>query len=271
MNSIYRNIIKNSLLLFIIVASYSCRSYKNIPYFRDAPDSVASAMVSLPQFTEPTIQYDDILSVSINTLDLQSSAAMNMAPNIGTVSSSIGSASSLTLPSNASYRVDKTGYIEIPLLGKFNVIGLTTQVLKNNIQNKLTEYYKMPSVDVKYLNFKVTVLGEVLKPGTYVIPNEKITILDALGLAGDLTIFGRRENVLLIRDNKNSESKQLVRMNLSSKNIFTSPYFYLKQNDVLYIEPMDAKIADLDAVQNRYITIFSSVLSVLIILATRLN
>jgi polysaccharide export outer membrane protein len=227
--------------------------------------------VKLPAFVEPTIQYDDILSVSINTLDLQSSTAMNMAPNIGAAASAIGSASSLSIPANSSYRVDKSGFIEIPLLGKFNVIGLTTQSLKNNIQNKLSEFYKMPSVDVKYLNFKVTVLGEVLKPGTYVIANEKITVLDALGLAGDLTIFGRRENVLLIRDNKEGESKQLVRINLNSKDLFTSPFFYLKQNDVLYIEPMDAKIANLDAVQNRYITIFSSVLSVLIILATRLR
>jgi len=271
MNFTFRNIIKSSLLLLSAAVLFSCRTYKNIPYFKDSPDSITSAAVNLPVFSEPTIQYDDILSVSINTLDLQSSTAMNMAPNIGSAASAIGSAAALTLPSNTSYRVDKTGFIEIPLLGKFNVIGLTTQALKNNIQTKLAEYYKMPSVDVKYLNFKVTVLGEVLKPGSYVIPNEKITILDALGLAGDLTIFGRRENVLLIRDNKNSESKQLVRINLNSKNLFTSPFFYLKQNDVLYIEPMDAKIANLDAVQNRYITIFSSVLSVLIILATRLR
>lgn len=256
----------------------SCVSYKNIPYFRDVPDSL-STNTTIQTFSEPLIQYDDILSISINTLDLQNNSALNMSTPVnastgGSVSSALGSSTSglsslLLIPASSTYRVDKSGEIEIALIGKFSVGSLTTSQVKDLIQKKLSQYYKMPTVDVRFVNFRITVLGEVLKPGTFAIANEKVTILDALGLSGDLTIFGRRDNIMLIRDS--AEKKQMVRLNLNSKNLIASPYYYLKQNDVLYVEPTKAKIANLDAVQNRYIAVASSVLSILIILATRLR
>ena len=275
----------------------SCVSYKKIPYFKDVYDSTASIQ-KIQSFVEPTIQFDDILSVSVNTLDLQSNSAINMPTSmssggggtggLGSSSNSAGGGliggstsalssllggsvggGSLALPATSSYRVNKKGEIDMPLLGKLYVDGLTTSQLKDTIQRKMAEYYRMPTVDVRFANFKITVLGEVMRPGTFTVPNEKLTILDALGLSGDLTIFGKRDNVLLIRDS--AENKQMVRLNLNSKKLVSSPYFYMKQNDVLYVEPSDAKIANLDAVQNRYITIASAVLSILIIVATRVN
>jgi polysaccharide export outer membrane protein len=133
----------------------------------------------------------------------------------------------------------------------------------------MLKYVKNPIVNVKFNNFKVTVLGEVLKPATYIMPTEKVTVLDALGQAGDLTIYGRRENILVIRDSL--DKKNMVHLNLNSKDIMSSPYFYLQPNDVIYVEPNKSKAASTDAVRNRNITIIASVLSLLIVVATRVN
>jgi len=280
LNVSYIKTSKTKLVLLLIIpfciSLFSCTSYKKIPYFQDVSDTVSTNQ-KIQAFIEPIIQYDDILSISINTLDLQSNNAVNMPTAIsssgiigaGSNTSSGTLSSNLAIPSSSSYRVTKTGEIDLPLLGKIFVSGLTTNQVKDTIQKKMTNYYKTPTVDVRFANFKVTVLGEVTKPGTFTIPNEKFTLFDALGLSGDLTIFGRRENVLLIRDS--ADNKQLVRLNLNSKQIISSPYFYLKQNDVVYVEPTNAKIANLDAVQNRYITIASAIISVLIIVISRIK
>ncbi len=272
--------LKNSICLFIVTLclfNTSCVTYKNIPYFKDVSDS-ANILVSTNKFVEPLVQYDDILSISISTLDIQSNVALNM-PSASMSSSSgasalmggsgASSAASLPLSSSATYRVNSKGEIDLPLIGKLHVGGLTTKSVKDTIQIKLSEFYKIPTVDVRFANFRITVLGEVQRPGTYSIPNEKITIFDALGLSGDLTIFGKRENILIIRDS--GDKKNMVRLDLKTKSIVSSSYFYLKQNDVIYVEPTQAKIAILDSVQNKYIAIASAVLSVLIILATRLK
>ncbi len=238
----------------------------------DVPDS-SSGIAKMPEFSEPTIQYDDILSISINTLDGTGTSVLGMASQSNsqpsTNAASLGNNTSLTIPSSSTYHVDRNGTIEIPLVGKFSVLGTTTMQIKNQIQTKLSEFYKNPVVDVRFANFRITVLGEVAKPSTYFVQNEKISLFDALGLAGDLTIFGKRENVLLIRDSIGI--KQMVRLNLNSKKIIESPYFFLKQNDIIYVEPLKAKIANLDAVQNRYFAISSAILSLLIIIATRVR
>ena len=270
---------KLAIAFFLLVFIFSsCVSYKKIPYFKDVPDST-SLSVQLPNFNEPVIQYDDILSIAVNTLDLQSSTGINMStPTISGAGASSavsglqalsGGGSSLAIPSNSTYRVNRRGDIDVPLIGKISVLGLTTTELKDTIQKKMTEYYKMPTVDVRFANFKVTVLGEVMRPGTYTIPNEKLTLLEAIGLSGDMTIFGKRDNVLLMRDSL--DKKKMVRLNLNSKQFISSPYYYIRQNDIIYVEPTEAKIANLDAVQTKYIGIASAVLSIIIILATRLK
>jgi len=276
---------KSKLFIFVSIICWnltSCTSYKNIPYFRDISDT-SNINVSISSFTEPIIQYDDILSISINTLDGGSSilsmpsiggsgagtSGMSGIASMASMASMGGITSPLSLPASSNYRVDKSGKIEIPLIGSFSVNGITTSKLKDLIKIKVTEFYKNPTVDVRFANFKVTVLGEVMRPSTYIFANEKVSILDALGLAGDLTIFGKRENLLLIRDS--ASVRQLVRINLNSKDILSSPYYYLKQNDILYAEPTKAKIAALDATQTRNYSIISAVLSVIIIIATRVK
>jgi polysaccharide export outer membrane protein len=149
------------------------------------------------------------------------------------------------------------------------VQGKTTDSVREEIKNKAAAYYKDPVVNVRFANFRVTVLGEVNKPSTYDMPNEKVTLLDALGAAGDLTIYGKRENVLLIR-NKDGK-KEFVRFNLNQSNLFTSPYFYLHQGDVVYVEPNKAKVASTDLTQVKRISIMASVLSLLIVAVSRVN
>jgi polysaccharide export outer membrane protein len=166
------------------------------------------------------------------------------------------------------YLVDNNGLIEIPIIGKIKATGLTIYSLKDTIVKVASKYYKNPVVVVRFANFKVDIAGEVLKPGQYVMPEEKETILDAISMAGDLTIFGKRENVLLLRENTDG-SKTAYRINLKKSNVMSSPAYYLQQNDVIYVEPRKAKSDATDAAQTRYITIASAVLSILVIIATR--
>lgn len=223
-------------------------------------------MDSTAAFTDPVIQPDDILSVSIFTIDPMSSAVVNQA----TSGQALGASSASTIGQQqiSGYLVDKNGEIELAVLGKIKLVGLTTYQARDLIRTKAAELYKNPSVQVRFANFKITILGEVVRPAAYTLPNEKVNVLDAIGLAGDLTIYGKRDNVLLIRDNNGK--KEFARFSLNSSDLFSSPYFYLKQNDVIYVEPNKARIASNNASRTQTFAILGSVLSVLIVLITRL-
>jgi polysaccharide export outer membrane protein len=217
-------------------------------------------------FQEPTIQPDDILSISIFTIDPVSSMVVNQLS-----SQSLGgivSTSSSTNPSANGFLVDKNGEIQLSVIGKVKLLGLTTFQARDLIQDIAGKSYNSPNVQVRYSNFKITILGEVLRPATFTVPNEKLTVLDALGLAGDLTIYGKRENVLLIRE-QNGE-KTFARLNLNSADIFNSPYFYLRQNDVIYVEPSQGKAASLNVARTQTIALIGTGLTVLITLISRL-
>jgi polysaccharide export outer membrane protein len=248
----------------------SCSTYKNVPYFKDFPDT-ARAVIQKSPYHDLVIHTDDLVNINIQTIDpaanqifnqnIQSPLAQTLA-----ITGTMGASSSQT---SFTYLVDKGGYVMLPILGKIKIEGLTSSEARDTIQQKASIYYKDPTVNVRFANLKVTVLGEVSRPGTYTLPNEKNTIFDALGLSGDLTIFGKRENILLIRDSADQE--KLIRFSLNEKDIIHKDFFYLRQNDVFYVEPNKAKIASLDAVKTRNYTIIASVLSVLVILATRIN
>ncbi|SHN28222.1 polysaccharide biosynthesis/export family protein [Chitinophaga sp. CF418] len=253
----------------------SCSSPKNIAYFKDIPDSVRKTAIDQATFYTPPIQPDDILQVSIQTLDPSATALLNQQNTatwpIDGSPLSPGSATG-TGSSNSSisgYLVDKDGYVVLPLIGKVFVKGKTTDVVRDEVRGKAAEYYKDPVVNVRFVNFKITVLGEVTKPSSYIMPNEKVTLLDALGMAGDLTIYGRRENILLIRDA--GVKKEFIRFNLNDSKMFTSPYFYLRQGDVIYVEPNKTKVESTDVAKTRNFTIAVSLLSLIVVLATRLK
>lgn len=242
------------LLCGFIFTCISCTTYKNVPYFRDYSDTALPQTIKTVTFKSPLIQPDDLLSINIQTLDPISTEAFAVSSvPAGVTSNAI----------SPSHLVDKAGDVELPVIGKVHLQGLTSAEATDTIRNRVAVFYKNPAVDVHFTNFKITIIGEVNRPSSYTIPNEKITILDALGLAGDLTIYGKRENVLLIRDSTNQ--KQLIRLNLNSKSIIESPYFYLKQNDVVYVEPNNARLASLNAERNKYIAIALSAATVIVL------
>jgi polysaccharide biosynthesis/export protein len=212
----------------------SCVNTQKVTYFNNTADSVFPAIDGL----EPLIQKGDILSISVSSLSTEVTSIFN-APNTPAGNSN---ASGGSLSEAVGYLVSQEGYLDFPMLGSIKVAGLTKEALKDTITKKLEDKKLLfdPIVTVRYLNFHVTVLGEVNKPGVITIPNEQVTILEALGMAGDLTIYGKRDNVALLR--KEGNQKQVHRLNLNSENILTSPYYYLKSNDVVYVEPNKNKV-----------------------------
>jgi len=260
-------------LLPVVVAlqMVSCSSTKKIKYFQDIPDSGKLSKIQVALYKPPVIQNDDILTILIETIDPQNTAVIN-AGNIPLSSTgtslSPSSLSSITQQVSSGYLVDKDGFVTMPILGRIKVAGYTTSEATDIIKKIATDYYLDPTVIVRYANFKISVTGEVLKPGIYVLPNEKVSVLDAISLAGDLTIFAKRDNVLLIRENSDGTSTP-YRINLKKTDVMATPYFYLRQNDIIYVEPGTGKAAATDASQARYYTLVGSALSVLIVLFSR--
>lgn len=250
----------------------SCSTYKNVAYFQDFADTAKPELVQTVPFKSPVIQTDDILSITIQTIDNDVTNMLNSNNTLNNSSTTLpvlGSSTATATQGVSGYLVDKDGYVEIPFVGKVHVAGLTTAEAKDLISNEVNKYFNDAIVNVRYANFKITVIGEVLKPSTYVIPNEKVNIFDALGMAGDMTIYGQRENVLLIRDTLNN--KKLVRLNLNNKEIVSSPYFYLQANDIIYVQPNKQKVAATDAYRNRMFAILAAVLTVVVVSINKLS
>lgn len=249
-------------IICIPVLLSSCSTIKNVKYFKDIPDTTQFTRLADLKYTEPKIQADDILSINIQTVDpfATQSLIQGNVQNSAIGSTSAGSTGGQTI---AGYLVDNKGNIEMPVIGKVMLAGLTTEQARDVVREKASQYYKSPTVNLRFANFRITILGEVTKPGTYVVSNEKINILDALGLAGDLTVYGKRENVVLLRQQENG-SREFIRLDLSKSDILNSPYYFLKQNDYIYIEPSKSKIASSDAIQNRNITILTTLGGLLI-------
>ena len=247
-------------LVFVIAFASSCATNKNIAYFKDIQYVNQSKLENAIAFVEPQIQADDILNISIFTLNPQNGAIVNQAASTPTLGSN---ANNSILNQTTGFLVDKNGEVELSLVGRVKVAGLTTFQARELIRDKVSKDYKNPNVQLRFANFKVSVLGEVNTPSAYTFPNEKVTILDALSLAGDLTIYGRRDNVLIIRDNDGK--KEMSRLNLNSSKIFSSPFYYLKQNDLVYVEPNKAKASANNAAQIQTLGIITSIATVLIL------
>jgi len=262
------------LIFFTSVGLISCSSTKKIKYFQDIPDSGTLKTIPTANYMSPKIQVDDILTIIIETIDpqSQSTAVINLGnvPSASVGTSMNGGLANLNQQISSGYLVNKEGFIELPILGKIKIVDYTTSEATEIIRTEVLKYYKNPTVIVRFANFKISVTGEVLKPGVYVMPNEKVNILDALAIAGDLTIFGKRENILLIRENADG-TKIPYRINLKKSDIMSAPYYYLHQNDIIYVEPRKAKSDATDAAQQKYVGVAAAILSLIIILATRVK
>lgn len=253
--------------IFIFVAiffCFSCGSYQNVPYFQDLNmNSITKEEIN--NFSPFVLQSGDILAINVSSLNPEASAIINY--NLNRVS---GNNMDLS-PQNAviGYLVDLKGNINIPLIGEMHVAGLTTSDLTDQMQVKLLTYLSKPIVNIRVLNFKISVLGDVAHPDVYNILNERITIIQALSLAGDLNITGIRNNILLIRESDGK--REYVPINLNSKKLFSSPYYYLKNNDVLYVVPNRAKV-DASSTSFTKVSLVIGALSVLaIVLSNRIK
>jgi len=216
---------KNNLfcLFLVMLMLSSCSSKKDILYFNDINTNDKDKIV----FSAGKIQINDILSIVISTSSTELAVIYNL---------------NLTSSSTIGYLVNTEGNITMPVLGKIKAQGLTLIELENFLVKKLKDdsHLSDPIVTARLLNAKFTILGEVNKPGTYTFNEENISMLQALGYAGDLTINGKRDNVLIIREENNI--KTYVTLDLTSKKWFDSPYYYIKPNDVIYINPNGSKV-----------------------------
>jgi len=219
---------------FLLLGLVSCGSTKTIAYLQNAENFKDSRSNSL---YDARIKPKDLLTITVVTFDKEASLPFNLTMPLATTQTN----SLTSQPVLQSYLVDNEGNIDFPVLGKIEVMGKTKTQLEDLLKQELKVYLKEePVINVRFVNYKISVLGEVNRPNTFTVVNEKVNILEALALAGDLTIFGRRENVKLIREHADGK-KEIFIVNLNDSELVSSPYFYLQQNDILYVEPNKAK------------------------------
>ena len=236
MKNFNKNLFTALFALIVTVFCFSCANQKRTVYFSGERDSSVIANSTPP---ETFIQPNDILSISVNSLNPAATLIFN-TPNISSVAATGSAGGTVQTP---GYLVNVHGYIQFPVLGDIKVSGLTTDQLRVQLVHSLVDKKLLvdPIVMVRQLNFKVSVLGEVAHPTVINVPSEKISLLEALGLAGDITIYGRKDNVLIIREENGV--KKIKRLNLNDDELFTSQYYYLKSNDIVYVEANKDKVA----------------------------
>ncbi|MDC6389778.1 polysaccharide biosynthesis/export family protein [Maribacter sp. PR1] len=251
-------LIKRFVFLFIVYTMImSCASRKEVVYFQDS--SNFETLVNTTTFVSK-FKVDDLVSIHVSSLNPEASAPFNLVSAAG---------ENGMVPQQVDYLVDQAGEIDFPVIGKLKIEGLSPDELRLLLRNRLSDYLKDPIINIRLRNFTVTVLGEVRTPGTYPVNGEQITILEALGLAGDLTIRGVRKNVLVIRDFNGT--KVYTRIDLTTKNMVKSPVYYLTQNDVVYVEPNKSGItaSSLDTRAQIAISIASLLITSSVLILTR--
>lgn len=239
-----------TLLLLIAVSFSSCVSRKKIVYFQNVSELATNSY-------EPKIQPDDELLIIVNVTSPNEALAapfnqstLNLTPGQGAGQSGDG----------RRYLVDNAGFIQLPLVGAVKIAGLTRNEALDLLKTEVKKYINEPIISLRITNFKVTIVGEVARPGVFNYPTERLTLPEALGLAGDLTIFGKRNNILIIRDNEGSKTYNYV--DITKVDFMQSDFYYLSQNDVVYVEP-NKTIVNSSAI-GRDITLAFSSVSILI-------
>ncbi len=222
---------KISLISLIIYLLASCASKKNVIYFQDSEKLSNDRISNLVIF-----QKDDFLSITVFGVDENTSKLFNTPQLSGSMNKGYSNGS----PSMQGYLIDSEGEIDFPVIGKIKIAGLNRNQAIDSLKSKLKDYIKNPVINFQIQNFKITILGEVKNPGTYTIPNERLTLIEALGLAGDLTINAVRKNIKIIREENGMKNEYII--DIRSKYFLNSPLYYLKQNDIVYVTPNQAKI-----------------------------
>lgn len=251
------------LIAFSLVFSISCVRHPELINFNganlpeDKPEQIVNAM-------NLTVQPEDLLRIQIHSIDQEAAAPFNVergGQQNMQMGNQGGAGGNYPLELFQGYAVDQQGLIDFPVIGQVKVDGLTLEEVRIKIYRLVTPYLKDPVVNVRFLNLKITVLGEVNTPGVQRLSNRRVTLLEAIGMAGDLTHYANRTNILFIREEQGRRIYK--RLNLQSRNLFSSPFFYLQQNDVIYVEPIQARVATVADPAQRIITYSSAGLSLI--------
>lgn len=250
--------IKLACYVAVTCLLFSCTPSKDVVYFQDATQF--ETLVDDNTFTSK-FKVDDLVSIHVSTLDPEASAPFNLirgAEEGGNLRAE-----------QVNYLVDKNGEIDFPVIGKIKIEGLSPAETRELLRERLKDYLKDPIINIRIRNFTVTILGAVNRPGTYPVNGEQITIMEALGYAGDINIKGRRDNVMVIRDFDGT--KVYNRINLNSKEALKSPVYYLTQNDVVYVEPNKSgkTESNLDQRASIALSVISMLITSTVVLLTR--
>ena len=235
---------RNLWLLLLPFLLTACQSYKKVPYFQNV--EVVNEVEQQEKLYDAKIMPKDLLTIVVSCTNPELATPFNL-----TVASNAGIAVSTssyvtTQPVLQPYLVDNEGNINFPVLGELKLGGLTKREAEQLIIDKLKPYMKeTPIVTVRMVNYKISVIGEVTRPGTFTISNEKVNLLEALAMAGDMTVYGLRDNVKLIREDANGK-QQIVTLDLNKAETILSPYYWLQQNDIIYVTPNKAKARNSD-------------------------
>ncbi len=258
----------------MLISLSGCQSYRNVPYLQDfgtlmgynKEEVVINSVTAKDKLYDARIQPKDLLTITVNTSDPKAAAPFNFS--VQTAMNAAISANQYTTsqPTLQQYLVNNAGEINFPVIGILKVGGLTKNEAEALIRGKLKPYLKeVPIVTVRMSNYKISVLGEVNRPGMFTIGNEKVNIFEALAMAGDMTVYGIRNNVKLIREN-NQGKRQVVSLNLNEESIIHSPYYQLQQNDIVYVTPNKTKAKSADIGSST--TIWFSIIGTLVSLAS---
>lgn len=243
MYNINRSHFLSYILILITLMGTSCVSQKKVTYFQSEQYTEDVHSTDVKQKYINRLQSGDILSIIISSLSPEASAMFNPYQFYNNLN--IQQTNQTTSPTPVTgYLVNEEGFITLPLIGKLTVSDLSIKEVTELISKKLDKYLAQPTVNVRVLNFKISILGEVSRPSVYTIPNGQITLPEAIALAGDLTIYGKRDNILLIR--VNDGKREFKRIDLTQRDLFSTPYYYLQANDVIYIEPTKSKMTSRD-------------------------
>lgn len=247
----------------ITAAFSSCVAHQDLITFRDA-SFTNEETETIENATQLRIQPDDLIRISVHSVDEEAAAPFNIDAPMTQFQAINGGSLELF----SGYLVDREGFIDFPLLGKVEVEGLTLEDVKANISDSLETYIKAPVVNARYLNFKVVVLGEVNNPGMVRLTNSRVTILEAIGQAGDLGLYADRQDIVVVREMGGKRS--YARVNLYDDSIFDSPFFYLQQNDVVYVKPLRAKTAAVADPAQRVVSYGTAAISLVALVLTLL-
>ena len=250
------------LLLFLLA---SCQSYKKVPYMQDV--SVVNEAIQQENLYDAKIMPKDLLTIVVSCTSPELAAPFNLivaSPSNLSISNTV----TTTQPVLQPYLVDNEGKISFTVLGELKLGGLTKKEAEQMIVDKLKPYIKeTPIVTVRMVNYKISVIGEVARPGTFTISNEKVNLLEALAMAGDMTVYGLRDNVRLIREDSNGK-QQIITLDLNKAETILSPYYWLQQNDIIYVTPNKAKARNSDIGNST--SLWFSATSILVSLASLL-